>query len=146
MLGWGGTDPAADLGSGHRRERVGGSENGLVVHQGLVGHHRHAAHLTHLGGTWGGERAHLEGLRQEWRPLAAPTHHSVHRHLWCVDGESHGSGSLEGEQGNVSARGTHSSEHARRRERPRHLASPRHANVTADQRLLWAPPLGESDS
>lgn len=41
--------PPADLGSGHRRERVGGSEDGLVEHHGLGRHHRHAAHLTHLG-------------------------------------------------------------------------------------------------
>lgn len=48
------TDPrAADLGSGHWRERVGGSEDGLVVQHWLVGHHRHAAHLTHLGGDLG---------------------------------------------------------------------------------------------
>lgn len=41
----------ADLSSGHRRERVGGSEDGLVVHHGLGGHHRHAAHLgMDLGG------------------------------------------------------------------------------------------------
>lgn len=63
MLGWGGTDPAADLGSGHRRERVGGSENGLVVHQGLVGHHRHAAHLTHLGGHLGGREGTFRGAQ-----------------------------------------------------------------------------------
>lgn len=46
--------PPADLGSGHRRERVGGSEDGLVEHHGLGGHHRHAAHLTHLGVDLGG--------------------------------------------------------------------------------------------
>lgn len=46
----------ADLSSGHRRERVGGSEDGLVVHHGLGGHHRHAAHLSHLRMDLGRER------------------------------------------------------------------------------------------
>lgn len=38
------------LGSWHGREGVGGSENRLVVHHGLGGHHWYPAHLTHLGG------------------------------------------------------------------------------------------------
>lgn len=46
--------PPADLGSGHRRERIGGSEDGLVEHHGLGRHHRNTAHLTHLRVDLGG--------------------------------------------------------------------------------------------
>lgn len=96
--------PPADLGSGHRRERVGGSEDGLVEHHGLGGHHRHTAHLTHLGvdlGVGGGgwserrvwERTNADVCWGGW------THHSVHRHLWCGHGERHGRRSLLGGRG-----------------------------------------------